>query len=64
MDTQTKPLFKSTKSSKLFSFPDTEVYSFNLGANFLKNVNYKRNVTFKSCITGCFGGYESVYAAT
>ena len=55
-------------SSKLLSFPDTEVYSFDLAANFftfvyLKNVNRKRNVSFKSCNTGCFRGYESDHAA-
>ena len=55
------------KSFELFCFPDTEVYSFDLGANFLtfaciKNVNFKRNVTFKSFNSGCLGGYESVHA--
>ena len=57
------------KRSKLLSFPDADVYRFDLGLNFLtfaylKNVNCKRDVTFKSCNTGCFGGFESVHAVT
>lgn len=53
---------------KLSTF-STEVHSFDLGATFLtfaslKNVNCKRNETFKSCKTYCIGGYESIHAAS
>ena len=49
-----------SKSYKLPSFPDTEVYSFNLGTNFLtfgclKNVNWKRNETFNFAIPVVLG---------
>ena len=43
------PKLRVPKSSKLLSFPNTEIYSFELDANFLtftclENVNCKRNV--------------------